>query len=51
MTTLNCVETLALPANDNPARRLLDAGRCVLVLVDIQKKLLSKMFNGGDDCI
>jgi nicotinamidase-related amidase len=45
MSTLKNVETLALPANDNPARRLLDAGRCVLVLVDIQQKLVPKMFN------
>jgi nicotinamidase-related amidase len=38
-------ETLAMSADGNPARRLLKADRCALVLVDLQEKLLPKMFN------
>jgi nicotinamidase-related amidase len=45
MAILKDVETPALSADENPARRLLDAERCALVLVDIQEKLLPKMFN------
>ena len=45
MTTLKDVETLAPSANDNPACRLLDADRCTLTVIDMQEKLLPKMFN------
>jgi nicotinamidase-related amidase len=45
MTSLERVETLAPSATDNPARRLLEAERCALIVVDIQEKLLPPMFN------
>lgn len=45
MTTLRDVYTLDPSANDNPARRLLEAKRCMLIVIDIQEKLLPKMFN------
>ncbi|HUO61774.1 MAG TPA: hydrolase [Candidatus Acidoferrales bacterium] len=45
MTTLGHVETLAPSATDNPARRLLEADRCALIVVDIQEKLLPPIFN------
>jgi len=45
MTSLERVETLAPSTPHNPARRLLDADRCALVVIDIQEKLLPPMFN------
>jgi nicotinamidase-related amidase len=45
MTLLENDKTRASSANDNPARRLLDADRCALVVVDMQEKLLPKIFN------
>jgi nicotinamidase-related amidase len=45
MTILKDVGTLAPSANDNPACRLLDADRCTLTVIDMQEKLLPKMFN------
>ena len=45
MTSVKRVETIASSATGNPARQLLDAGRCALVVVDIQEKLLPKIFN------
>ena len=45
MTTMGHIETLAPSATDNPARRLLEADRCALIVVDIQEKLLPPIFN------
>jgi nicotinamidase-related amidase len=45
MTTLHHVEPFGRSADNNPARRLLEADRCALVVVDMQEKLLPKMFN------
>jgi nicotinamidase-related amidase len=45
MTSLKHVETIAPSVTGNPARQLLDATRCALVVVDIQEKLLPKIFN------
>ena len=45
MTSLEHVELHVPSATDNPARRLLDANRCALVVVDIQEKLLPAIFN------
>jgi nicotinamidase-related amidase len=45
MTSLKDVGTLNPSAYDNPARQLLDRDRCALVAVDLQEKLVPKMFN------
>lgn len=45
MAGLKNLETDALSVSDNPARRLLDASCCALAVIDIQEKLLPKIFN------
>lgn len=48
MTSLEHVEPQIPSAIDNPSRRLLDADRCALIVIDIQEKLLPAIFNRGD---
>lgn len=45
MKSLEHVELHIPSAADNPARLLLEADRCALVVVDIQEKLLPAIFN------
>jgi nicotinamidase-related amidase len=45
VTSLNPVEAIAPSATGNPSRQLIDAGRCALLVVDIQEKLLPAIFN------
>ena len=45
MGTFKSIDTLDDTANDNPARQLLDRDRCAFVAVDLQERLVPKMFN------
>jgi nicotinamidase-related amidase len=45
MTTSKYDGRFGPSAENNPVRRLLEADRCALVVVDMQEKLLPKMFN------